>query len=238
MKLRKAVLIIHGFAGGTYDEERLAFYLTMHNYDVFTFTLPGHDKIFFNKVTKDDWIDSCRNHIEKLSKNGYKNIYVIGHSMGGILASYLAANYNEVKKLVLIAPAFKYLTFEENDLNVMSVIKNSPKICEDYGTKTIFSRMLQFPTSVIKEFMHLVDISKEIPSKVSCSTLIIQGDDDKIVPIESSEFVFKHLNTKKKYLKIIHNLTHDVFRCDEDEAICNMIYKFLRFGVCSNGKNK
>ena len=51
MKLRKAVLIIHGFAGGTYDEERLAFYLTMHNYDVFTFTLPGHDKIFFNKVT-------------------------------------------------------------------------------------------------------------------------------------------------------------------------------------------
>ena len=76
MKLRKAVLIIHGFAGGTYDEERLAFYLTMHNYDVFTFTLPGHDKIFFNKVTKDDWIDSCRNHIEKLRTKEINHIKI------------------------------------------------------------------------------------------------------------------------------------------------------------------
>ena len=42
---KKAVLIIHGFAGGTYDEENLANYLELDkNYKVFQFTLPGHDK--------------------------------------------------------------------------------------------------------------------------------------------------------------------------------------------------
>ena len=45
MKLfRKAILIIHGFAGGTYDQEILNHELELKwNYDVFTFTLPGHE---------------------------------------------------------------------------------------------------------------------------------------------------------------------------------------------------
>src|SRR5574344_1302069 len=113
MKFRKAVLIIHGFAGGPHDNESIQFYLTMHGFDVFTFTLPGHDRILFNKVTKEDWIKSCEDHIELLIKNKYNSICVIGHSMGGVLASYLASKYSVVKKLVLVAPAFKYLTFEE-----------------------------------------------------------------------------------------------------------------------------
>ena len=41
---RKAILIIHGFGGGVYDEEYLSTNLEfIKNYDVFTFTLPGHD---------------------------------------------------------------------------------------------------------------------------------------------------------------------------------------------------
>ena len=54
MLLKKAVLIIHGFAGGTYDEEYLANYLELKGFDVYTFTLPGHDRMLFNKITKED----------------------------------------------------------------------------------------------------------------------------------------------------------------------------------------
>ena len=47
MIFRKAILIIHGFAGGTYDEEYLAHRLELiRNYDVYTFTLAGHDGLF------------------------------------------------------------------------------------------------------------------------------------------------------------------------------------------------
>ena len=45
MIFRKAILIIHGFAGGTYDEEDLANKLELvKNFDVYQFTLPGHNK--------------------------------------------------------------------------------------------------------------------------------------------------------------------------------------------------
>ena len=55
---RKAVLIIHGFAGGTYDQERLANYLERHaKLDVYSFTLPGHEKRTFKTAKYQEWIN-------------------------------------------------------------------------------------------------------------------------------------------------------------------------------------
>ena len=68
---RKAILIIHGFAGGTYDEEQLANYLELNrDFDVFQFTLPGHDKNL-SKVEHQEWVTASANQIEWLIKNGY-----------------------------------------------------------------------------------------------------------------------------------------------------------------------
>ena len=73
----KAVLIVHGFAGGTYDQEYLAKYLELnHHFDVFTFTLPGHDVIINAKVKANEWIDATKREIENLIKVGYKDIYL------------------------------------------------------------------------------------------------------------------------------------------------------------------
>ena len=106
---RKAVLIIHGFAGGTYDEEELANYLELNrNFDVYQFTLPGHEKNL-GKVKYQEWIDASENQVKWLINNGYGSIYLIGHSMGGVIASYIATKYKEVKKLVLAAQKRYYL---------------------------------------------------------------------------------------------------------------------------------
>jgi carboxylesterase len=114
MLRKKAILLIHGFAGGAYDYGNLPNDLEfVNNYKVFTYTLPGHDKAIINKVTKDDWIKMSEMQIEKIIKHGYKEIYVIGHSMGGVIAAYLASKYKEVKKLVLAAPAFQYFKFDK-----------------------------------------------------------------------------------------------------------------------------
>ena len=52
--------------GGSYDYGDLANDLQLYrNFDVFTFTLPGHDKFIINKVTKDDWIKAAEGQIER-----------------------------------------------------------------------------------------------------------------------------------------------------------------------------
>ena len=66
---KKAVLIVHGFAGGTYDQEILANNLELEGFDVYTFTLPGHEKSFLKKVTRKEWIDECKYQIERFNGN-------------------------------------------------------------------------------------------------------------------------------------------------------------------------
>ena len=118
MLFRKAILIIHGFAGGTYDEEELANRLELNKfYDVYQYTLPGHSKNL-SKVKYQDWIKKSEDMMNFLIDNGYKSIYVIGHSMGGVIACYLASKYKEVRKLVLCAPAFQYLSIEKDKKNI------------------------------------------------------------------------------------------------------------------------
>ena len=67
----------------------------------------------------EELIKKSEEKVEWLINNGYSNIYVIGHSMGGVIASHLATKYRQIKKLVLAAPAFHYLNVVNDDLNIM-----------------------------------------------------------------------------------------------------------------------
>ena len=201
MIFRRAVLIIHGFLGGTYDEEDLANFLELdRKLDVYQFTLPGH-KRNLSKVKRNEWIEKSEEMIEWLISNGYKKIYLIGHSMGGVIASYLSSKYSEVKKLVLAAPAFNYLTKENDKSKISDSIKYAPSIVKTYGKDEIFSRFLKLNLSSIKEFSNVVKEYHDYPEKITCPTLILQGKNDMIVPISSSEYVFNSL--KSKYKKLI-----------------------------------
>ena len=225
---KKAVLIIHGFAGGTYDNEKLANYLELNrNFDVFQFTLPGHDRNL-SKVEHQEWIDYSEAQIEWLIKNGYNKIYLIGHSMGGVIATHLASRYKEIKKLVLAAPAFQYLNVIKDDLNFHKSLKIAPKIIKDYGSDEIIARMLKFNVTVIKEFMDLVKHYYDSPRYVNCKTLIIQGNNDSLVPISSSEYVYNTIKSKKKKLFILDGVTHDVFRVENNEEIFKLVEGFLK----------
>lgn len=228
MIFRKAILVVHGFAGGTYDQEELANYLELNRgFDVFQFTLPGHEKNL-SKVERQEWITSSEEQIEWLIRNGYKKIYLIGHSMGGVIATYLASKYKEVKKLVLAAPAFQYLNVIKDDLNVSKSLKIAPKIIKDYGSDEVVGRLLKFNLGVVKEFMIFIKEYYDYPKYVTCPILIIQGKNDNLVPKESSEYVFNKVKSKKKKIICLDGVTHDVFRTEKKEEIFKLVETFLK----------
>ena len=224
---RKAVLIIHGFAGGTYDEESLFFKLQSDiEFDVYNFTLPGHATNLSNDVKYTDWVNSANEKIEKLISYGYKKIYVIGHSMGGLLATEVAIKYKEVKKLVLVAPAFEYLSLTD-DSTLTKAIKYGPDIIKTYKGKEVFSRFLKVSFEQLKEFEKIVELSSANPEKINVPTLIIQGLDDKLVPPESSLNIYNNMKCLK-WLINIEGVTHDVFYSDKVDIINEEISKFLK----------
>ncbi len=228
MMFRKAVLIIHGFAGGTYDEEELANYLELNrNFDVYQFTLPGHEKNL-GKVKYQEWIDASENQVKWLINNGYGSIYLIGHSMGGVIASYIATKYKEVKKLVLAAPAFQYLNVIKENINISGSLKMAPKVVKTYGTEEVLSRISKLNPRVIKEFMELIKKYYDCVADVTCPILIIQGKNDNLVPITSSRYVYDSVKSKMKKLIFVNDVTHDVFRGKNKLEINKLVEKFLK----------
>ena len=225
---RKAVLIIHGFAGGTYDEDYLFHHLqVISRYDVYNFTLPGHDGRT-NNIRYQNWIKRSENEIEYLLKNGYRHIYVIGHSMGGVIATYLASKYPQIEKLVLVAPAFTYVGMEHNQFSAKSFVKKTEKIFQQYGINYMKNWLMRVPTTFVFEFMVLVDKYQDVGKNVNIPTLIIRGTSDMVVSEEAVDHVYGEINNN--YKKIVHlkGTTHDVFRENKKEEVTLMIIDFFK----------
>lgn len=230
MKLfRKAVLIVHGFAGGTYDQEILNHELELvWNYDVFTFTLPGHEGITDRNIKYEEWIEKAEYELNYLLDNGYTSIYLIGHSMGGVIAGYLASKYKQVKKLVLVAPAFRHYGFEDGTFSLKNVVVKGNKIIDQYGFKMVANRFLKLPTSYVTEFRKLVKANQETCKDIHIPTLIFRGTEDEIVPEDSINLIYEQIDNK--YKKVIHleGITHDVFRESLKYQASEMIKDFLK----------
>ena len=165
--------------------------------------------------------------VEWLIKNGYHKIYLIGHSMGGVIATYLASKYKEVKRLVLAAPAFHYLDIKDKNVNISESLKMIPTVIKTYGSDEVISRMLKLNINAIGQFMNLVKEYYDYPKYINCPTLIIQGTNDNLVPLTSSKYVYDNIKCKEKEIIYMDNLTHDLFI---DEKVFKIVEKFLKKG--------
>ena len=223
---RKAILIIHGFAGGTYDQEKLANFLEKNSkFDVYTFTLPGHEKWSFKTVKYQEWVDESEKQIKQLINYGYKEIYLIGHSMGGVIATHLATKYSQVSKIVLVAPSFKYLVSDE--LSTVDKIKNSIEALKNHEADEVLTRFLKLPLTSLNEFVKLVEEYKDEYLKLNISTMIVHGRKDTIVPIEGSEGLYNLIPAVDKKILYLDNATHDVFN-ENNEIVLKQIENFLK----------
>ena len=95
-KIRKAILIIHGFAGGTYDQEILNHELELKwNYDVFTFTLPGHEGMTDRSIKYTEWIEKAEYEIANTCKAAYNPVGadVANYNLTGITPTYPLMNH-------------------------------------------------------------------------------------------------------------------------------------------------
>lgn len=227
---KKAVLLIHGFVGGNYDFGDLINELQVNkNIDVFSFTLPGHDLTIVKDIKYQEWIQEAERQIQFLINHNYKEIYVIGHSMGGVIASYLASTHPQIKKLVLVAPAFGYFSFKDGALDIKCFndsIKNMKNAIMD-ETEIAFSRIIKTPISTMMEFTKLVNDYYDSVKDVYCDTLIIRGNDDQIVPKEATDYVYNNIKAKNVCLYNIKEVNHNCFKGQRYNQVIGIIKDFI-----------
>ena len=147
--------------------------------------------------------------------------------MGGIIASHLASKYKEVKKLVLAAPAFKYLSFKDDKIDIVESIKKVPKLFIDYDSDTVISRILKSPILTIKEFMSLAETHTDDVKNINIPTLILHGTKDELVPVDSVNYVYENIGSTSVTLIELKNITHDLFINERYDEIKKIIINFF-----------
>lgn len=88
------VLMLHGFSGGPYEVMPLVDYIQKHtNWTIEMPTLCGHGETLSLKgYTAEHWLVDAEIAYKKLADK-VKEVYVVGFSMGGVIALYLANRY-------------------------------------------------------------------------------------------------------------------------------------------------
>ncbi|MCA1057076.1 alpha/beta fold hydrolase [Rossellomorea aquimaris] len=222
-------LLIHGFTGGPYEVEPLADYLKERtDWKIVVPTLPGHgETLALRGVKHVEWIEHAEDQLKNLLEQCEK-VYVIGFSMGGLIASYLTVNYN-VDKLVLLSAAAYYVNIKQLMKDIGGMIKEGlqGKILENELYNRYKFKVTNTPILSTYEFKKVVQRARPLLHKVDVPTFIAQGENDGIVPPKSAKYIYETISSEEKNLYYSTKSKHLICHSEDKHELFGEIYHFL-----------
>lgn len=223
-------LCIHGFTGAPYEIEPLAAYLKQTcDWKIEMITLPGHGETPVLKgVYFQEWIACAEVELVRLLKE-CDVVYVIGFSMGGMIAAYLAGKY-PVSRLVLLSAAAQYISPGQLIQDLKSVIKDSfhGRLEDNLLYKRYKRKLTNTPVSSALQFRKLVKATKPGLKKLHIPVLIVQGERDSIVPLSSAYFLYETIPSKEKELCLLPDSSHHICLEENPEFLFRTVEAFLK----------
>lgn len=204
---RPKVLIAHGFNSCSFKFEKYVLQLLKNGFEVLAFDAPAHGKSEGKQV-------HALMYKELILKINYTygNLYgIIGHSFGGLAASFAAESLPELKKLVLIAPATETTTAISQ---FFKLLKLKEDIRPEFEKKLI--SLAKLPLSYFSAIRSV--------SNISVNTLWLHDTMDLICPFEDASKI-RDLNLNHVQFYETTGLGHNkIYR---DQSVSKLIIKFV-----------
>ncbi|MFN8578588.1 MAG: alpha/beta hydrolase [Candidatus Sericytochromatia bacterium] len=245
----KVLIIMHGLKDHSSRYEAFAQKLVKNNISVYAFDLRGHgysrgEKVWVNSF--DEYIDDLDLFYKRIKeKEKNKKIFIMGHSMGGAIATLFAMEKKpEINSLILSAPALKVgkdisefkiglvnflsgvfphlglLELDDNgfsrDKKVIEDMKKDPLIYQSNGAAKTANELLK----------SLVKINSKI-SDFNYNFIVLHGTDDKITNPEGSDELYKKSISQKKEIKKYKGFYHDLLHEPNNEIVYDDIYNWI-----------
>ncbi len=228
--MKTGVLFIHGFTGGPFEVRPLVNFLKMKtDWQLSIPTLPGHGiTLNLRKVSADSWLMEAELALKKLQKK-VDRVIVVGFSMGGLIAMYLALRY-KIDKLVLLSAAAKYIS-PRILLKEMRVMLANP-LRTKYPPNSFYHlyeyKLTHTPLRSAFEFLRIVKIVEPYYGLIHTPVRIVQGKNDGIVPFSSAEHLLKKLGSEKKEFIKSPFGKHHICYSDDCDNWFNEVLRFMR----------
>lgn len=188
------VITIHGFGCKTEHEmDPLASYLQKAGFEVWKFSY--YDPEDLTDTDFRSWILRCEAKLRKAVEEKRK-IHLLGFSMGGVIASYLASVY-PVADLLLAAPAFYPLDFNKIQKATVGKVMSSGAL----DGRSMSSEQT-------RTFLSIVSRYRDAILQVDCPILIVHGTADEVIQSKSSRRMFEQIENPAKYLIFLEGAHH------------------------------
>lgn len=248
--MKKAVILLHGWLGDINDFANLIPKIE-HMYDhIERFSYVGHgDDDPFNFNVEDTF--SALDEVFKILQLNYEIIDVVGFSMGGALAVYLSQHY-AFNKLVLLAPANKYLNFKFTISRVKHLFKTlylyeKAVLSKDEESKELYKNSLRnifeddkYSLTFLKEkylqryFRYSFGVFRKIIKRINDETkeiknplFIAWGHLDQLVPHTSAKELYDICTNKNKKLVVYEEMSHTLILSKNSQKLVDDITEFL-----------
>ena len=176
-------ILLHGFTSAKDRPHNIQAAEAMRDAGLATlrFDLYGHGESGgeFRKHTLYKWIQNTMTVIDWARDNGFENIYLSGHSQGGLAAAMAAGmERDRIKGLILRAPAFM-IPDSARKGNMLGYKFNPDRIPD--AIDTIKNLTLDGNYIRVAQTIHVEDAFR-----FTGPVLILHGDEDDTVPLEDS----------------------------------------------------
>lgn len=235
-----AVIAIHGFCASPLELKEIVTLLKTNNINSFTPRLKGHGTTprDLKNVTWQQWYYSVSRAITIASLK-YKNLYILGFSIGGLLALLGSIKDNKnIKGIICINAALQLRDLRVKTLapavNLWNDIVSSIQISDlsrEYVKNTSEAPDTNYDKHYIKSIVQLnklIDKTKDKLSKVSKPILIIQGENDPVVETSSANEIYENISSHDKKLFFIDADNHIIVKGEHTQSIYDEIFKFIK----------
>lgn len=207
-----ACLLIHGFAGSPAEIRPLAQHLARQGYTVVAPVLPGHGTRpeELRQTRWPQWVRAAEAELATLQQR-HAIVHVIGFSMGGLIALYLAAHHPVASVTSLAAP-IKLADWRQVLIPLARYIMpyyptriSNPEIAAQLDNP--YDRL---PVDAIQSMRRLArQVRKDLP-RITAPTLAVQGERDRWIAPESAAHIAGAVSSQAVRLEMLPGRNHFV----------------------------
>lgn len=240
-KKTAAVLLLHGFTGTPDSMRHTANQLHDMGFTVSAPLLAGHGttKEKLAESTWKNWYKTAETEFINLTKD-YKQVFVVGLSMGGVLGLKLAQDHaDKLTGLTCLAtPVFlsswvrvllPLIATTPLGLFYQYQAKSNPDVKDPVAGKNYWS-ITDMPLSCIRSLMDLQTRVRAKLDQVTTPTLLIHSRYDSTAPYESMGYITQHISSTITETLTLENSFHLITIDYEKDLVAQKTGEFfLRF---------
>jgi carboxylesterase len=223
-----ACLLLHGFSGSPAEIRPVGEYLAAQGVTVRAPLLPGHGTSpeDLRRTRWPQWVRAAETELADL-KAAYRRVHVVGFSMGGLVALYLAAHHEVATVTTLSCPA-KLADWRQILVPLAKYLVpyypakiSNPELAEQMDSYD------RFPVATIHSLIHLAkQVRRDLP-RVQAPLLVMQGDRDRWIAEESGRYIMAHAGSSDKEYVSLPGRNHLIALERGRDEVCRAVHQWV-----------